>query len=379
MLFVLLENLAPATTSIGEAIAAARAAAVPLDDLHAQLMTQGFAFDYRVPEVRPYVPSSTTGDTHPQLDAAQLSPQSAYDLAKAAEIQPGIWRAPPGGGEAGKPWPDRYFLLGHATNRTGHHAVLSIIFTVKDAELPASAELSCENQRISAAQPTTVACQLGWPRARQAAPTTPDEAATVRALSAVQSGLATLEAERMILSISDRTLARGYVAGIEGDSEHRLRQQARLAARALVSEQSCRALGQCGERLIGVLNQPTSLLLPAGLLVMGWTARRRLRGAPPARGMRIFMRGVFGLYAAFVAIALLAFPLDAAAGGMYKGLISAFATMLVASPWSSLLIGNAGFASLSESATLGLLWLFVAINFTWLGVMAFAHGRQPSA
>jgi hypothetical protein len=374
----LLGEPAPTAASIGDAIAAARAATVPLDDLRTRLMTQGLAFDFRVPDVRPLVPPPANGDAQTQLDAAQLSPQSKYDLAKGTQIQAGIWRAPANGGEVGKAWPDRYFIFGHATNRTRHDASLSLVaFTVKDAALPVPAELDCNNQNVSAAQSSPVTCELTWSKSRQAA-TTLDEAATVRTLAGVQSGLATIEPVRMLLHVSGRTVARGYASGTEDEDERRLRERARQAAHELIAGQNCRALGKCGERLTSLLKQPASLVLPFGLLAMGWTARRRLTGAPPSRGALTLARWAFGVYAVLVVIALLALWLDAAAGGMYKGLLGALVTVLVAQPWSGVLIRTPAFAGASDSASLGLLWLFIAINLVWLGVMAFASGRRST-
>jgi hypothetical protein len=377
----LLGEPAPTATSIGDAIEAARAATVSLDDLRARLMTQAFVFDFRVPDVRPLVPPPANGAAQTQLDAAQLSPQSKYDLAKGTQIEAGIWRAPAHGGPTGQPWPNRYFVVGHATNGTRHDATLSLVaFTVKDAALPVPAELRCDNQNVSAAQSSTVACELTWRKDRQAAATLdPDEAATVRTLAAVQSGLATIEPVRVLVHVAGRTLARGYASGTEDEDERRLRAQARQAAHVLIAGQNCRALGQCGERLTGLLKQPASLVLPFGLLAMGWTARRRLTGAPPSRGALTLARWAFGAYAVLVVVALLALRLDAAAGGMYKGLLGAVVTVLIAQPWSGVLIRTPAFAGASDSASLGLLWLFIAINLVWRGVMAFASGRRPSA
>jgi len=371
---------APTATSIGDSIAAARAATVSLDDLRARLMTQGFVFDFRVPDVRPFVPPPANVDTAAQLDAAQLSAQSKYDLGKGTQIEAGIWRAPAHGGPAGKPWPNRYFVLGHGTNSTHHDVTLSFVgFTVTAAALPMPAELRCDSQKMPAAQSATVACELTWLKSRQAAATPdPDEATTVRTLAAVQSGLAKIEPIRMLLHVPGRTLARGYSGGIEEEDERRQREQAQQLAREMVAGQTCRALGQCGERLIDVLRRPASLVLPIGLFVMGWTARRRLAGAPPSPGVLTLARAAFGLYAVLVVIALLALLLDASAGGMYKGLLGVVATVLIAQPWSGVLIGTPAVAGMSDSASLGLLWLFIVINLVWLGVMAFASGRRPT-
>jgi len=366
---------APTAASIGDSIAAARAAAVSLDDLRTRLMTQGFVFDFRVPDVRPFVPPPANGDTAAQLDAAQLSPQSKYDLAKGTQIQAGIWRAPPAGSDGRNPWPDRFFVFGHVTNRTRHDATLSLVeFTVKDAGLPVPAELLCNNQKVSAAQSSNVVCELRWLTSRQI-PTAPDEAATLRMLAGVQSGLVMIEPGATLIYVSGRAFtARGHGNGPEGE----LRSQAQQAARELIAGQSCRALGQCSERLIGLLKQPAILVLPVGLFVMGWTARGRLTGAPPSRGALTLARWAFGVYAFFVVIALLAQWLDATAGGMYKGLLGGLVTALVAQPWSGVLISTPAIAGTSDSAFVGLLWLCIAINLVWLGVMAFASGRRPT-
>jgi hypothetical protein len=42
------------------------------------------------------------------------------------------------------------------------------------------------------------------------------------------------------------------------------------------------------------------------------------------------------------------------------------------------LISTPAIAGTSDSAFVGLLWLCIAINLVWLGVMAFASGRRPT-